>query len=241
MARQRDSKLVGTIRNLILYNHLGDYRMRMKPQSVRRTPASIQSGLNFGKASKLSRQIRTLIAPINPSNSDSRSTNLFTGALNKFINWNEKQDPGSPTLHRELPFITGCQFNSQAKLTSIYAISVSAIPSESGLPEFRFAPFVPNEALHASFYTDHILFKIIFISVNFTDLTTEKIGMTEIKIPYSAEVFHPPVIPMPATDISGKLIMMVLAVQYMVNRKNIVEMQTDLKKLPCGVVWAGWI
>ena len=28
MARQRDSKLVGTIGNLIFYNHRGDYRMR---------------------------------------------------------------------------------------------------------------------------------------------------------------------------------------------------------------------
>ena len=176
MARQRDSKLVGTIRNLILYNHLGDYRMRLKPESVRRSPASIKSGLNFGKASKLSRQIRTLIAPINPSNSDSHSTNLFTGALNKFINWNEKQDPGSSVLQRELPFITGFQFNSQSKLSSMNAIRVSANTSESGLPEFRFAPFIPGEALHASIYTDHILFKIILISVNFTDLTTEKIG-----------------------------------------------------------------
>ncbi len=241
MARQRDSKLVGTIRNLILYNHLGDYRMRLKPESVRRTPASIQSGLNFGKASKLSRQIRTLIAPINPVNTDTHSTNLFTGALNKFINWNEKQDTGSPVLQKELPFITGSQFNGQAKLTSISAIRVSANTSESGLPEFRFAPFIPSESLHASFYTDHILFKIIFISVNFTDMTTEKIGMTEIKIPYNTELFQPPVIPMAPTVIPGKLIMMVLAVQYMVNRKNVVEMQTDLKKLPCGVVWAGWV
>ncbi len=241
MARQCDSKLVGTIRNLILYNHLGDYRMRLKPQSVRRTPASIKSGLNFGKASRLSRQIRTLIAPINPSNSDSRSTNLFTGALNKFINWNEKQDTDSPILQRELPFITGSQFNSQAKLTSINAIQVAVNPTESGLPEFRFVPFIPSETLHASFYTDHILFKIIFISVNFTDLTTEKIGTAEIKILYNSEIFHPPVIPMPPTVTSGKLIMMVMSVQYMVNRKNVIEMLKDIKKLPCGIVWAGWV
>jgi hypothetical protein len=55
MAKQRDSKLVGTIGNLIFYNHLGDYRMRTKPDSVRRSSASVNSGLNFGKASKISR------------------------------------------------------------------------------------------------------------------------------------------------------------------------------------------
>ncbi len=33
--------------------------------------------------------------------------------------------------------------------------------------------------------------------------------------------------------------LMVLAVQYMVNKKNGIEMLNDFKKLPCGVVWAG--
>ncbi len=37
MARQRDSKLVGTVANLIFYNRLGEYCMRTKPVDVRRT------------------------------------------------------------------------------------------------------------------------------------------------------------------------------------------------------------
>lgn len=214
--------------------------MRMKPESVKRSPASIQSGLNFGKASKLGRQIRTLIAPINPSNTNSHSSNLFTGALTRFINWREKQNVSSLVLQKELPFIGGFQFNNLSSLASISAIRVSIGTSEAGSPEFRFASFVPGEALHASFYTDHIIFKIIFTSSNLTDLTSEKIGTTDIEIPYSTEIFQPPVIPMPSSATPGNLIIMVLAVQYWVNRK-IVVMQTDLKKLPCGIVWAGWI
>ena len=66
--------------------------------------------------------------------------------------------------------------------------------------------------------------------MNFTDLTTEKIGMTEIKIPYNTAIFQPTVISMPAIEISGKLTMMVMAVQYMVNRKNRVEMLDRFKK-----------
>jgi hypothetical protein len=31
----------------------------------------------------------------------------------------------------------------------------------------------------------------------------------------------------------------IMAVQYMVNKKDGLEIVTDLKKLPCGVVWAG--
>src|ERR1700682_5310333 len=92
MARQRDSKLVGTIGNLIFYNYHGDYRMRTKPVSVRRTKASVKSGFNFSKASKMSRQIRELITSINPCKSDNRVMYRLTGALNKLINWKDKQD-----------------------------------------------------------------------------------------------------------------------------------------------------
>ena len=40
MARQRDAKLVGTFGNVIFYNREGQYCMRAKPVSVRRTRAS---------------------------------------------------------------------------------------------------------------------------------------------------------------------------------------------------------
>ena len=241
MGRQLDSKLVGTVRNLIFYNHLGDYRIRLKPESVRRSPASVRSGLNFGKASKLNRQVWNLIAPINPAITNAHSSNLFTGTLSKFINWQEKQGTLPSSLQKELPFISGFQFNGQANLSSIHAIRVSVNTTESGSAEFRFAPFIPKEALHASFYTDHILFKIILTSTNFTDMTTEKTGMKEIEIPFSSEIFQPPVISLPAAKLSGKLTMMVMSVRYMVNRQNAVQMVTDLKKMPCGVVWAGWL
>ncbi len=54
------------------------------------------------------------------------------------------------------------------------------------------------------------------------------------------EIFQPPVISIPAISKSGRIILMVMAVQYMVNRKDEVEMLTDLKKQPCGVVWSGY-
>ena len=241
MGRQIDSKLVGTIRNLIFYNHQGDYRMHLKPESVRRSPASVRSGLNFGKASKLSRSVRSQIAPINPSSNDSHSANLFTGALSKFINWQEKQGALPPALQKELPFISGFQFNVEANLSSIHAVRVSVNTAESGSLEFRFAPFVPTEALHASFYTDHIVFKIIMIAVNLSDLTSEKLSTTEYKIPCTSETFKPSVILLPVEKVSGKLTMMVIAVQYMVKRKNVTQVITDMKKQPCGVVWAGWL
>jgi hypothetical protein len=239
MARQRDSKLVGTIGNLIFYNHLGDYRMRTKPVSVKRSRASVHSGLNFGKASKISKQIRNQIVTINPSKSGSHTMYRFTGALNKYIGWQEKQDPASPVRRNGLPFIQGFQFNEQADLSSIMAIRVSINSPEPGLMEIRFAPFVPGEALQAPFHTDHILLKWVITSTNLADVETGKPVMGELRIPFVHELFQPPVISIPALTEPDNMMLMVLAVQYMVNKKNEIQLLGDFKKLPCGVVWAG--
>jgi hypothetical protein len=239
MARQRDSKLVGTIGNLIFYNHLGDYRMRTKPVSVKRTTASVNSGLNFGKASKMSRQIRNLIAPVNPSKSDGHASYRFTGALNKFISWKEKQFPASPIPKNGLPFIQGFQFNDQADLTSITAIQVSVKPVDSGMLKINLAYFIPSQSLHAPSNTNSILFKMVFTGTSLTDVETKMLGTTEIEIPYNCEIFQPPVLLMPGATNSDDLLIMVMAVQYMVNKIDGVDMLTVLKKMPCGVVWEG--
>jgi hypothetical protein len=82
MARQRDAKLIGTVGNVIFYNHMGEYCMRAKPVSVRRTEASVNSGLNFGRASKISKQIRIIIDQINPSKSNVQAYVLMQPCIN---------------------------------------------------------------------------------------------------------------------------------------------------------------
>ena len=239
MARQHDSKLVGTINNLIFYNFRGGYYMRAKPVSVKRTRASVRSGYHFGKASRIGKQIRDLIEPINPCITDKRMMYRLTGAWNKFISWQEKQDSASPVRKGGLPFIQGFQFNEHSDLESIRAIQVSFYSPESGLMEFLFAPFVPVEALHAPFNTDHILLKWIITSTSLADVETEKLATGEISIPYVHELFQPPVISIPVITKPDRILLMVGAVQYMVKKKNELQLQNDLKKLPCGVIWAG--
>jgi hypothetical protein len=68
---------------------------------------------------------------------------------------------------------------------------------------------------------------------------TRRLGEAEIKIPFNDEMFQPHVISIPALSKSDRIVLLVMAVQYMVNRKDGVEMLTDLKKQPCGVVWSG--
>ncbi|HCL84399.1 MAG TPA: hypothetical protein DIC22_10510, partial [Chitinophagaceae bacterium] len=153
--------------------------------------------------------------------------------------WQEKQDPASPVRRNGLPFVQGFQFNEQSDLSSIMAIRVTTSHPEPGLMEIRFAPFVPGEALQAPFHTDHILLKWILTSTSLADVETEKLTSGEMIIPYGYEVFQPPVISIPALTKPDRMMLMVLAVQYMVKKKDGIQLLHDVKKLPCGVVWAG--
>jgi hypothetical protein len=239
MARQREAKLVGTIGNVIFYNREGEYYMRAKPVNVRRTEASVHSGLNFGKASKISKQIRSLIDEINPSKSNIQAYRL-NAALHKFISWKEKKDAAFVTMPKKLPFIYGFQFNDKADLSSIHSIQPNVIVSVPQLIEINFLPFVPGQNLQAPANTNNITFNMILLGVNLNEAETIVLGKAETNIPYSNESFQPPVISISASPKPGDLLTLVIAVQYMVNKNGEVDMVTDKKKLPCGVAWAAY-
>jgi hypothetical protein len=239
MAKQRDSKLVGTAGNLIFYNWRGEYCMRTKPVHVRRSGSTIQSASNFGRASKICRQIRQIVVGINPGKTDNRLMYRLTGALNKLISWEEKRDSNASGQEIKLPFLDGFQFNSAADLGSIRVIRPSLNAVTPNLTEINLAPFIPNQSLNAPSATDHILFRMILIGMNLKEAKAEMVGRSDLKISYDGDLFQPPTISIPAAVKSGDLAILVMSVQYMINRNGGVELLKDEKKLPCGVIWAG--
>ena len=160
----------------------------------------------------------------------------LTGALNKFISWKEKKDAASVTMPDKLPFIYGFQFNDQVDLTSITSIKASLKLAEPGVTEISLAPFIPNESLHAPANTNHIVFNMMLLGINLQDVRTELLCNSEIEIPYSDEIFQPDALSMAESAKRSDLAILVMAVQYMINKNGDVEVLNDKKKLPCGVV-----
>ncbi len=241
MAKQRDSKLIGTFGNVIFYSRLGEYCMRTKPTDVERAISSVHSGLNFGKASRICRQVRMLVTQINPVKSDQHLMYRLTGALNKFIAWKEKMGRMSHTMPKKLPFIYGFQFNTETDLSSISAIQPIVKSSDPGVIGINFTPFVPNQTLRISSETKNILFKIILVKANLEKAETALLGKSELEIPNTSGLFQPPVINITGEINTGDLVMLIMSVQYMVNRNGDLVTLSDRKKLPCGITWAGVI
>jgi hypothetical protein len=142
MAKLDKNTRKGTLGEFIYYEWKGKQCVRAKPRKFKRTEASVKSGLNFGKASRIGSKIRYLIKSINPGKKDIQVTYRFTGALNKFISWKEKQIPVSVDISSGLPYLKDFQFNDQADISNMPFLKVSAKITTPGnleisLPSFR--------------------------------------------------------------------------------------------------------
>jgi hypothetical protein len=239
MAKQLGSQIVGTLGNLIFYKRNGIYLMRTKPTTVRRTSASVNSGKNFGKASKISMLIRSRIRNIYRTKLEQEIIYDFTGALNKYLNSREKENSSTHYISSGLPFIEGFQFNEQSDLSSISAIQAIIKKEDSGAMECHLSSFIPGQSLHAPGNTKTIKIKMMLLGASLSDIEVEMSGEAEIEIPYTSESFHPSVISFPLFNKSPDIILLVMAVQYMIVKGEAVEMLTNKKKLPCGIAWAG--
>jgi hypothetical protein len=107
--------------------------------------------------------------------------------------------------------------------------------------EISFSSFISADSLSAPFNSDHILFKLMITATSLTKMQTEKTEIIEIKIPYSHEEYKPSNMTIPLDMEPDRLVLAVLSVQFYIRKNDHVELVTNLNKLPCGVVWSGWI
>jgi len=240
MAKKNNNIVQGTIGTVIHYEWKGKQCMRSMPRKFKRTEASVKSGLNFGKASALSREIRTLIAYANPCKNDITVMFRLTGMLNQFINWKVKNAPVVNGILTDLPYISDFQFNTQCDLSNIPALKVSAAINEPGLLNVALPSFNPRQILGLHFFANRAICNMILIASNLDTCISEISDAATFDIPTEDEIFQPPVLRMRTSTGTNELVILIMVIQY--SRGDVAtgrtEMVTDLKKLPCSVVWA---
>jgi hypothetical protein len=238
MAKLDKNTRKGTLGEFIYYNWKDKQCIRAKPQKFIRTEASVKSGLNFGKASRMGSGIRDLIKSINPGKKDIQVTYRFTGALNKFISWKEKQISVPVDISGGLPYLKDFQFNDQADMSNMAFLKVSVkmiTPDniEISLPYFRTKESIPNYT-HANRYKC----KMILMGIDFDTNEAKVYGKAVIEIPTNVEIFDLPVQTMRTATEPGILMILVMALQYFISTNDESDMLTDKKKLPCGIALA---
>ncbi|HEV3222787.1 MAG TPA: hypothetical protein VGZ90_07910 [Puia sp.] len=238
MAKLENNSRKGTLGEFIYYNWKGKQCIRAKPRKFKRTEASVKSGLNFGKASRLGSQIRHLIQYINPCKNDIQVTYKFTGALNKFFSWKEKQISVPVDISGGLPYLKDFQFNDEADLSnmSFLKVSVKMITPDNleiSLPYFRTKESIPNYI-----YANRYKCKMILIGIDLDTNEAKDYGKVVIEIPVNVEIFDLPVQTLRTATEPGKLMILVMALQYFRSINDESDMLTEKKKLPCGIALA---
>jgi hypothetical protein len=200
MGKQKDIKLRGTIGNVIYYESRGGYYKRARPGRVKRTAASVKSGLNFGKASRICRQIRTLAAPMNACNGEKKLMFRLTGALNKLINLKTNGPGTTEPLTPGLSFLSDFQLNDQAIVSGIRRIPVQVKATGSSTAALTLTPFVPKSALQHPEDAEEVICRILVTASNIDQASTRCLGNAEIVIPRTEELFQPPVLSLAARN-----------------------------------------
>ncbi len=238
MAKLDKNTRKGTLGEFIYYNWKGKQCVRAKPRKFKRTEASVNSGLNFGRASRIGKQIRSIIRSINPSKSDIQSVFRFTGALNKFISWKEKQTGSPVEMFEGLPYLKDFQFNDQADLSEMTFLNVSAKINTPGNIEISLPSFRRKESIPYYIYANQFKCKMKLMGIDLDTTEAEKFGEADIDIPTNLEIFDLPVFNIRTAAEPGKLMILVMAMQHFLSKNDETDMQTDIKRLPCGIALA---
>ncbi|HTB25843.1 MAG TPA: hypothetical protein VK711_10740 [Puia sp.] len=238
MAKLDKNTRKGKLGEFIYYNWKGKQCIRSKPRQFERTEASVKSGLNFGKASRIGSELRDLIKSINPGKNDNQVTYRLTGALNKFISWKEKQIAVPVEMFNDLPYLKDFQFNDQADMSNMTFLKVSAKITKPGNIEISLPSFKTKKSAPYRIYSNQIKCKLILVGIDLDKDETEEYGNAVIETPYKEEIFDLPVVTMRTAAEPGKLMILVMALQYFRSVNDESDMLTDRKQLPCGIALA---
>ena len=79
---------------------------------------------------------------------------------------------------------------------------------------------------------------MVLTGTDLDKVETEQYGNAAIDIMLKNEILHPPIFTMRTATEPGKLMILVMALQYFVGPYDGTKMLTDKNKLPCGIALA---
>lgn len=169
MARQKGIiKLKGTIGDITFYKtqdgHLAREKGGIDKNRIANDPAfqrTRENGLEFGRAGKAGRLLRTALRPLILNSADSRMVSRLTQRMVKVIQADQVSDRGMRNvIDGEAELLFGFDFNLRGKLgTTMYAPFETTIDRVAGELTLTIAPFNPLNMIAAPGGTTH--FRIV--------------------------------------------------------------------------------
>ncbi|HVY76047.1 MAG TPA: hypothetical protein VG890_14535 [Puia sp.] len=203
---------------------------------MRRTAATVKTGYEFGRASRLGKEIRMIVSPINPCRDDRRVMFRLTGALNLMIHRLD-ENPSAQTVRSALGYLSHFQFNKEGAYSCMERIEIEPKLVGNRITGFRFPSFSPKQYFSSvPAGTTKIFFRVRVLAVSARRSAARLLGKADWEIAYSDENFHPEDMDFNALAEPGELMLTVAAVEYETSRKGLINIDQRMNFRPCGII-----
>lgn len=235
MAHQKNINLQGTIENIIFYTSNAQHLMRTKPAFVRQTKATTQAASLFGKAVKMSANLRATVQFLLPDAKDRNMMHRLDAAL---LNWLRADRSATTDNESAVPFISGFEFNLQSLLSERFKVNLTIGKSDLDFITLKIPAFVPSEKIVAPAHTSSVRWKIIAATYDSNNHTFIRTGSKEILIPYSSSEVAAQQIEFDLKPKAGDFCMAVIALNYYTSADGTTGFNDSMKWKPAAIAQA---
>ncbi|HVY74412.1 MAG TPA: hypothetical protein VG890_06250 [Puia sp.] len=237
MGSQKGVIVRATVGNVIYYALDGKGVMRSKPNRIRQTSATVKTGQEFGKASRLGKHIRSIVKPINPCRDDRKVMFRLTGTLNLLVHRRD-ENPASPEKNQSaLAYLDHFQFNKDGAYSCLERIEMEPKLLDNRRSGLQFSSFIPSRIFGSvPSDTTKIYLRVQVIAAEPDRCTAHLLGEADWQIPFGEEPFSPEDLDFKTSAEPGNLLLTVAAAEYERNRNGNMVIDPRLNFRPCGVI-----
>jgi hypothetical protein len=177
MAIQLNTTYTGRVEDLIYYERLGDFLIRTVQKQTMRTKRAARQ---FGRASSLAKDLRTLLATIIPDTRDKQMQNRLTVAMRHFLAEADK----SAVIDPQNNHLAGFQFAADSALSRCLLFNFDVFESQDGEISLGIPAINPVEAIAAPPGTSKAEIRFMAARLH-PDNNMSYSGQAVIEVPYN--------------------------------------------------------
>jgi hypothetical protein len=242
MGRVKHSSVSGKVANLIYYEFRGKSCCRSAPATVRQTAGMKKSASQFGLASRASRYLRKGLTPVLP---DEKDKVILYGFNNAILKWLKELQPDENTFSADNFFIDNFQLNQNALLPILVKKPVHTSFSNTGNISIKIPALKPGKDMLAPAGTIRIHFRaqVTACRLDFKDSSCYQVERQRgdkrsagIVLDYANQPLPSQTLSLHIEQEKSALTVVVLRLQYEVKKNGKLQMVTDKRWMPAGIV-----
>jgi hypothetical protein len=235
MAKQDKIFLSGQVGPVIFYEYRGIPCARSQATKVRQTRATKNSAKQFGKAVHIAKMLRAGLGSLLPDAKDIDMRYRFNNAL---LQWLRNDMPANGSADTDLPFIDSFEFNKESELSGRLKLPLSIDWTKPGTILLTIPRLDPAQVITAPAYTQTVHWQITVTGFSMSkDEVTESYSV-KMDMDYNKGFIATKQLSLPFVLKPGDITIVALALKFSAEKKGTVQVITDKRWLPAGIVGA---